>query len=80
MHPSVSAAIAIGVVLLLIFILVSIFNVWRRVAGGPKPNADEKKLMVGDGDNELDALVKSVSSSIAFSGRLAPSIVSFDVI
>jgi len=59
MHPSVSAAIAIGVVLLLIFILVSIFNIWRRVAGGPKPNADEKKLMVGDGDNELDALVKS---------------------
>ena len=34
MHSSVSAAIAIGVVLLLVLIAVGIFNIWRRFAGG----------------------------------------------
>ena len=72
MHSSVSAAIAIGVVLLLVLIAVGIFNIWRRFAGGggggggggSGEKVDDLKEKVNlapkDGGKEMESLLQQV--------------------
>ena len=70
MHSSVSAAIAIGVVLLLVLIAVGIFNIWRRFAGGgggcgvsgEKVDDLKEKIRLApkDGGKEMESLLQQV--------------------
>ena len=68
MHATVTAAIAVGVILLLIFISVTLFNVWRRVVLS-RAKSEEKTLVVNDADNELESLVKEVPETVHYDSK-----------
>ena len=64
MHPSVTAAIAIALIVLLVLIIFSLIQIWRRCRGGGEAGGKDgaKKVLV-DG-NELEALVKAVGFGV----------------